>query len=343
MTRVLRLRVLAAGVGAILLLGGSAPAMAASTAKTAKAPTRDACEAFADYFQIEYLVAFASAFAQLGDKKSAKAAAAEIRDNFHLILSPKLEQVTKTLAAGTDPVLRKLFAQQAATFAKGVALLEGLGLSKDQIQKIATVDLKPDTDLQQVVGEVNLDKQKLKAAVKTFGASAKSVDINEATSKQRAAFSDAGAACGVFPDKVDCSKIVTTDEATALLGSSAKTGNDDGTCTYTGAAPSSPDTTSQSSTSQDPAQLSVDVYDSSLTFDHLTESGQHEAVANVGDQAVAVDGFTAFSSFKTCGRTLITKQAERTVVVAACTGDTAPSTESLAGIATNVLTRLPQA
>ncbi len=342
MTHPWRRRAVALFVGALLVLGASAPAMASSSAKGSTPPTRDACEAFADYFQIEYLVAFASAFAQLGDKKSAKAAAAEIRDNFHLILSPKLEQVTKTLAAGTDPVVRKLFAQQAATFAKGVALLEGLGLSKDQIQKIAAVDLKPDTDLQQVVGEVNLDKKKLKAAVKTFGASAKSVDINEATSKQRAAFSDAGTACGVFPDHVDCSKIVTTAEATALLGSSAKVANDDGTCTYTGAAPSSPDSASQSSTGQDPVQLSVDVYASSLTFDRLTESGQHESVPNVGDEAVAVDGFTAFSSFKTCGRTLITKQAQRTVVVAACTGDTAPSTESLAGIATNVLTRLPQ-
>jgi hypothetical protein len=334
--------VVAAFVGALLVVCASSPAMAARTTATpstatpstggSKAPTRAACEAFADYFQIEFLVAFASAFADIGDGKKAKETATEIRDTFHLILSPKLEQVTRTLADGTDPALRKLFVRQAKGFGRGVALLEDVGLTKGQIQTLSELDLKPQTDLQQVVGDVDLDKQELKRAVKRFGSSAKSIDLNQATSKEQRAFADAGSACGVFPVDVSCSKVVTTDEATGLLGGLVTTTSKDGTCTYTGPADKS----------QDAAELAVDVYQSSLTFDRITESVQNQSVPGVGDAAVALDGFNSFSSVKSCGRTLVAKQGERTVVVAACTGDTRPSAEALAGIATNVLARSGQ-
>jgi hypothetical protein len=293
------------------------------------APTRAACEAFADYFQVEFLVAFASAFAGIGDKQKAQATAVEIRDTFHLLLSPKLEQVTRTLADGTDPALRKLFVRQTRGFARGVALLEGVGLTKEQIQKLSELDLKPETDLQKVVGDVNLDKEELKRSVKKFAASAKSIDLNEATSKERRAFTAAGSACGVFPVDISCSKVVTPDEATALLGGPVTTKNEDGTCTYTTSVDAS----------HDDAELAVDVYESSLAFDRVTESAQHQVVPGVGDAAVAVDGFNSFSHVSTCGRTLVMKQGERTVVVAACAGDLPPSAEALAGIATNALAR----
>ena len=85
----------------------------------------------------------------------------------------------------------------------------------------------------------------------------------------------------------------------------------------------------------------VDVYASSLAYDRLAASAQKQGVSGVGDAAVTVDGFNAFSSSKACGRTLIAKQGERTVVVAACTGATPPSAETLVGVANNVLARVP--
>jgi hypothetical protein len=321
-------------VGVLLLLAATAPVAAADPKPSAQPPTRGACEAFADYFQIEYLVAFASAFASLGGKQQPKDAEAQIRDTFHLILSPKLQKITETLAAGTRPPARRLFVQQGKVYAKGVALLEGVGLTKDQIQKLSELDLKPETDLQQVIGDVQLDKQELNRAVKKFGATTANLDLNEATAKERAAFQAAGTACGVFPAALDCATVVTRAEAGSLLGATPKVANEDGTCTYTVAARSA---------GGDDAVLAVDAYKSSLAYDRLTSSAQNQAVPGVGDAAVAVDGFNAFSSIKTCGRTLITKQAEQTVVVAACTGAPLPTTDALAGVATKVLERLPAA
>jgi len=326
-------RGLATLVGALLLAGAASPASAVPRELPAKTPTRAACEAFADYFQVEYLVAFASAFAGIGNKKKAAATAAEIRDTFHLLLSPKLEQVTRTLADGTDPTLRKLFVRQNRGFARGVALLARVGLTKEQIQTLSELDLKPETDLQQVIGDVNLDKQELKRSVKKFAPSSKDIDLNRATPKEQRAFSDAGSACGVFPVGVNCARVVTPDEAAAVLGGEATTKNEDGTCTYAGPA----------ANGGDAPELAVDVYQSSLAFDRLSTSAQGESVPGVGDAAAVVDGFNAFSSTNTCGRTLFVKQAEQTVVVAACTGDTLPSTDALTGIATNVLARSGQA
>jgi len=326
-------RALATAIGAVLAAGAALPAGSAMRQSEAPAPTRAACEAFADYFQVEYLVAFASAFAGFGDKKKAEETAAEIRDTFHLILSPKLEQVTRTLADGTSPVLRKLFVRQAKGFGRGVALLESVGLTKAQIQTLSELDLKPETDIQKVVGDVNLDKAELKRAVKKFAASAKGLDLDQATSRERRAFAAAGTACGVFPADVTCSQVVTTDEAAAFLGVPATVKNEDGTCTYTGPPEKG----------RDAAALAVDIYESSLAFDRLSTSAQSQSVPGVGDAAAVVDGFNAFSSTSTCGRTLFVKRGERTVVVAACTGDTLASTEALAGIATNVLARSGQA
>jgi hypothetical protein len=322
--------VLVAAVATAGLLLGAVPATAARPA-AGTPPSPDACEAFSDYFQIEFLVAFASAFAQVGDQKDAAKAEAEIRNSFHLLLSPKLEQVTQTLAEGTGAPLRKLFRQQAKAFGKGVAMLDDLGLTAEQIQKLADVELTAETDLQAVVGEVDLDKQELSRATKKFGATADSIDINGATAKQKDAFSAAGSACGVFPVGGECKALVTADEAEAFLGAPAETADDDGTCTYTAKAGSA----------QNDLELAVDVYESTLAYDRLTASSQNQSVPGVGDAAIAVDGFNAFSSIKTCGRTLFVKQGDRTVVVAACAGDTPPTAESLVGIANNVLARLP--
>jgi hypothetical protein len=326
-------RALATVVGAMLLAGIASPATAAPREDAAKPPTRPACEAFADYFQIEFLVAFAAAFAGLGDQQQAAATEAEIRDTFHLILSPKLEQITRTLADGTDPALRKLFVRQVRAFARGVALLEGVGLTQEQIQVLSELDLTAETDLEQVIGDVDLDQAELERAAEKFGSSSKAIDLDDATRKEGRAFQGAGSLCGVFPVGVSCGRVVTTDEAAAVLGGRATTKNDDGTCTYTGSA----------GTGGDAPELGVDVYQSSLAFDRLSTSGQGQSVPGVGDAAVVIDGFNSFTRTNTCGRTLFVKQAEQTVVVAACTGETLPSNDVLAGVASNVLARSGQA
>jgi hypothetical protein len=323
--------VLVAAVATASLALGAVPAAAAPSATDSAPPTPEACEAFSDYFQIEFLVAFASAFAQVGDEKDAAKAEAEIRNSFHLLLSPKLEQVTQTLADGTGPPLRKLFRQQAKAFGKGVAMLADLGLSAEQIQSLADVELTAETDLQAVVGDVDLDKQELSRATKKFGATADSIDINGATAKQKQAFSAAGSSCGVFPVGGECRTLVSADEAEAFLGAPAETADDDGTCTYTAKAASA----------QDDLELAVDVYESTLAYDRLTASSQNQSVPDVGEAAIAIDGFNAFSSIKTCGRTLFVRQGGRTVVVAACVGDAPPSAESLGAIANTVFSRLP--
>jgi hypothetical protein len=326
-------RGVAAVVGALLLAVVATPATAAPREGPAEAPTRAACEAFADYFQIEFLVAFASAFADFGDKEQTATTEAEIRDTFHLLLSPKLEQITRTLADGTDPPLRKLFVRQARAFARGAALLEGVGLTKAQIKVLSELDLTAETDLGQVIGDVDLDKAELERAVEKFGPSSKAVDLNDATRKEGRAFQHAGSLCGVFPVGVNCERVVTTDEATAVLGGRATTKNDDGTCTYTGSAGSGGDA----------PELAVDVYQSSLAFDRLSTFGQGQSIPGVGEEAIVVDGFSSFSSGNTCGRTLFVKQAEQTVVVAACTGEKLPSNEVLAEVANNALARSGQA
>ena len=327
----MKLRAIALGMGVILVFAAASPATAATQVKGPKPPTRAACQAFADYFQVEFLVAFASALAQTGHNKGSEKAAAQIGNTLHLVLSPKLEKVTRTLAEGTGPPLRKLFTRQAKTFGRGVALLEHVGLTKAQIQKLSELDLKPETDLQQVVGDVHLNKKELARAAEQFSSSAKSIDLNEATSKQRQAFQAAGSTCGVFPVGLDCSSVVTADEAAAVLGMPTTTKNRDGTCTYSGAT----------GAGEGAPELAVDVYASSLAYDRLAASAQKQGVSGVGDAAVTVDGFNAFSSSKACGRTLIAKQGERTVVVAACTGATPPSAETLVGVANNVLARVP--
>lgn len=325
-----RARVIAIVVGAGLVLGATIPAAAARQGRATPEPSPAACEAFADYFQIEFLIAFASAFASLSDSKDAAASATQIRDTLHLILSPKLEQVARILARGTDSPLRALFTQHAEAFGAGVDLLEGVGLTKRQVRALSKLDLKPDTDLQAVVGDVNLNKKKLNAAAATFHDAAKAVDLNRATSKQKQAFRAAGIVCGVFPDgDLDCEQVVTPDEAAALLGTPATAKNEDGTCVYTPRTPVKGDDT----------ELAVDMYKSALAFDRLAVSAQNQTVPGVGDAAVALDGFASFSNTKSCGRTFITKQGERTVVVASCAGTSAPSVEALAAVASNVLTR----
>lgn len=314
-------------VGGVLALG-TAPAVGASV--PAPAPSRATCEAFADYFQVEYLVAFATAFASLGDANDADKAATEIADTFHLILSPKMERVTRTLARGTSPALRSLFRRQSAAFAAGVELLAGAGITKAQLASLASLDLGPNTDLQAVFGDVRLDKQELDAAVADFHDDAQSLDLNAGTPRQQRAFAAAGTACGVFPTSdLDCADVVTTDEAAALLGGPTTVKSEDGTCVYALSTAATGGTT----------ELAIDVYESSLAFDRLTQFAENPNIPGVGDAAVSIGGFSSFSSTNSCGRTVIAKQGERTVTVAACTGDTTPSVEALAGIANDVLAR----
>ena len=67
--------------------------------------------------------------------------------------------------------------------------------------------------------------------------------------------------------------------------------------------------------------LAVDVYRSPDAYDRIVQ--QNDAAEELGDDSAALESFTTFSSFKTCGRTMLTRTDDATVVVALCPGDDA--------------------
>jgi hypothetical protein len=274
--------------------------------------SNEACDGFADYFTIEFLVAFASAFAGLGGE-SAKAddgstvTADDVANTFHLIFSPKLEKITGTLAAESPKSIRKLFARQHAVFAQGVDMLEELGLTKRQLKVLSELDLSPNTDVAQLLGEVKVSKAKLLTAAKDFGKIAAPLDLNDSTTAaQQRAFQQTGTRCGVFPESdLDCESLVGTELSAPLVGGDPAVKNDQGSCTYTGPAGADGD---------EPVMI-VDVYPSPRTFDRLIKALPD--AEKVGDAYVA-DGFSSFSSTKTCGKTLYSQNDGDTIVVALC-------------------------
>ena len=300
----------------LLLALASIPSVAAST--PAQRLSDEACDAFADYFTIEFLVAFASAFAGLGDDlgadsgngkgQGASTTKEEIENTFHLIFSPKLEAITGTLAEESPKSIRKLFAKQQAVFAEGVDLLEEAGLTKKQLAALAELDLSPDTDLDQVLGDVKISKKKIKAAAKEFGKSASALDLNDkATAAQQRAFQQTGTRCGVFPESdIDCESLVAPELSARLVGGEATVKNDDGSCTYAGPVGADGD---------EPVMI-VDVYPSARSFDRLVR--QLPNAQKIDDDSAVADGFSSFSSAKTCGKTLFSKTGDDTIVVALC-------------------------
>ena len=139
-----------------------------------------------------------------------------------------------------------------------MAKLEGLGLTTKQIQALAKIDLAPDTDVKDVLGDVDIPRAKILAAARDFGEDADALNLNDVVTKsQQAAFQRAGSTCGVFPiSDLDCASLVGTDVTSRLVGGAATVTNDDGSCVYAG--PKDP--------GGDEPEMVVDVYKTRRSF-----------------------------------------------------------------------------
>ena len=309
------------------------PASTASAARTSKVSDK-ACDGFADYFTIEFLVAFASAFAGIGSGglggsgsskggTSSSVSAEEIQDIFHLIFSPKLQAVTALLAHEAPSSIQGLFAKQEAVFNRGVDILEGLGLTRKQLQQLAALDLSPNTDVSKVLGDVKVSKAKLRAAGKEFGRDAGALDLNRVVNRaQQRAFQRTGTQCGVFPDsRIKCGSLVGTEVSAPLVGGAPTVKDKQGSCTYTGPAEPGAD---------EPLMI-VDVYPTPRTFERFAK--QLQSPQNVDADTYLADGFSSFASSKTCGKTLYSRTAADTIVVALCPpGDAEVTADQLVSV-----------
>lgn len=315
----------AAAPGVSPALGGVAGAT------TRRGPDAEFCSGFSDYFAASVVVQFAVGLADAFDTKHT-GKAEEVRSSFLLVLSPKLELVTRTMARSGPALLRPPFAKQAKAFGIGVGLLRDAGLTEAQITEIAHAAIdSSDTSLEQLTGKIDVSAAAIRKAAGTFKKQLNAIDIGRVPKKQRQAFSTAGTQCGVFPTShVDCTTLVTPNEAIAALGISVDL-DAESPCLYVGPTPASGDTPS----------LSVDVYVSAMAFANLTKSAQNQDVPGVGDQATAIAGSASFSSINACGKSLVTRQGDRTVVVALCLPNNADvPIGTLSALATNVLARL---
>jgi len=318
-----------------LLVGGVPTAVGASTRS---APGAKFCSAFQEYFgasfAVELAASLARSFEEAGDGGSSGGTAEEVRNTFYLVLSPKLEKVTRQMSTSGPRVLRATLRKQAEIFATGVEQLRGLGVTDEQIDALANATLDTtNADLEEQTGKLDIKKAELTKAAREFGKKSDELDVSAVSDKQRKAYTTAGSQCGTFPSsEVECETLVTPDEANRALGVDTKRDPDD--CAYAGPEPA---------TGIAPA-LAVDVYESALAFENLTKSAQNQNVPNVGEDAVALEGFSSFSSTKTCGKTLIVQDGDRTVVVALCLPDDADvPIETLTALAQQILERLPTA
>jgi hypothetical protein len=307
-------------------------ALAASAVATVHqpAPSDRFCTGFNDYYAASFTAALAAGFAEAFGEDGNGADPDEVRGSILLVLSPKLEHVTGQLASSAPKVLRPVFRAQRKSFAKGVGILEDLGLTSDQLDQLATLPTDVSgSELEARIGEVNIDGDALTQAGKDFASEVDDLDAGDFPNA-RVAFQRAGSQCGLFPNtSFDCEKLVKPAEADALLDDATRT--DDEGCEYEGPEPDR---------GLQPA-LAVDVYESARAYDRLAQKSGSASVAGAGDAAAAVEGYTPFTGFKTCGRTLFVKDADRTVVVAFCPpGDGEVDDATLTGVATKVLDRL---
>ena len=322
---------------AVSLSAAALPAPAAAPSTRAQKLSTAACDAFADYFTIEFLVAFASAFAGLGEELDSGSGGGDeqitkedIQDIFHLVFSPRLESVTATLGKEAPKSIRGLFAKQRAVFADGIDKLEEIGVTKKQLVALARLDLSADADVKQILGDVDIPKRKLTAAAREFGKRADALDLNDEVSKaQQRDFQQTGTTCGVFPASArDCEQLVASDLSSPLVGGEPTVGNNDGSCTYAG--PTGAD--------GDEPVMAVDVYQTPRTFERLVE--QLQGAEELDPDTRLADGFSSFSSTKTCGKTLYTRTDDQSIVIAVCPpGDGEIDTADLLRVRDSILSR----
>jgi hypothetical protein len=309
-----------AALVAVLSVAVVAPLSASATTPGAQQQLSDAgCKAFNDYFQVNFAVAFLTGFAEAFDDTGAsdsggsqQADIDQLQNLVFLVLSPKLEESTTVLAKQSPRSIRKLFAAQRDVYRDGVALLrDDVGLSDGQIQEIRDADFTEETP-DALAEELDITKADLEAAAEEFGKQSDVLTAQDASAAQSRTFEKVAIGCGAVPDsKLDCDEIVSGDLQERLLGGSATAENADGTCSYTGEA---------TADGEEP-ELAVDVYRTADAFGRLTE--QNKAATEIDADNTTAEGFVTFSSFKTCGRTLFSREADLTVVVALCLPDDA--------------------
>ena len=317
--RPLRLVAVASALVGLLLVSVARPAPAA----VPRAPTPTTCQSFRDYYELVLLVQYAAALADAGSQSGDA-----IRNQYLLVLSPKLQAVSRSIARSSDDPLATLFRDQARIFGQGAKLLQSAGLTPAQVKALAAapVDFK---EIDRVLGEVALDSNKLATAGQRFAGLAAGLDLAHAPREQFQAYSRTGESCGTFPKPpVGCSKLVTAAEATAVLGAKPKIANEDGSCTF------------NAKTSDGEARgLAVDVYASPTAYDEVLLGTSPQDASGVAPAGRAFDGYNAFSGNTTCGRTLAARDARHTVLVAACLGAMPVGDDVLGQIATQALAR----
>jgi hypothetical protein len=317
--------------GALLgLLAAVLSLPSAASASTPAAPKEAFCNSFAEYFDLSFQIQFVKAFAgATGDE----AAQEQVGDVFVLVLAPKFESLTSTMADVAPRQIRSLFAEQAEVFARGVDALEDIGLTPQQIRTLAKapVDLSND-DLNALLGDVDVSKADLEAAAAEFDGDAALANA-EAPPAKRAAFERAIARCGIVPrTDIPCDELVSPDAASSALGSPAQLDESTGACVYAGSAEDTGDA----------AELTVEVYEGSRAYQRFTEDAQNQSVPDLGERATAIEGYATFGRTKTCGRTIVVDDGAHTVVVALCVpsaADEAPI-DVVTGVTRSVLDRL---
>lgn len=287
-------------------------------ATVVRAPRPAFCNAFAQYFDLSFQIEFVKAFAGATGDSSAQE---QLGDVLVLVLSPKLENLTSTMAKTAPRQIRSRFAEQAKVLERGSEALESVGLTRKQLETLAKapVDLSND-DLNALLGDVDVSKKDLEAAAAEFDGDA-ALENPEASPAKQATFERAREACGIVPiTDLDCDELVTPDEAAATLGSAARVETENGSCVYVGSAQDT----------GDPAELTVEVYEGSRAYQRFTQAAENQPVPDLGTRATAIEGYATFLSTKTCGRTIVVDVGEHTVAVALCV----PEAEDEAPIAT---------
>jgi hypothetical protein len=319
-----------------------APAAIAGTEPT-RPPTDRYCDTFSDYFVVTLMVEFfaqlATAFSQLPDSQTATTAEPEldieqIRSTMLVMLSPKFVALTRSLGRSGSASLRREFRRERRIFARGVEILEDAGVTPEQIEAIANAEVNQSTyEIENLTDEVDLTDAETDELGRKFLPHSKQLELGDLDAGGAEEFEGIAVACGTVPSSdVDCEEVFSMADAADVVGREVTKDDADG-CRYVGV---------EEGVGLAP-EVAVVVYDSDRAFDTLTEpvGPISDDVEGIGDRAVSFDGYSASGKDRTCGRTLVFVDDDRTIVTALCLADDEPvEDERLVKIAEGVLDRL---